>query len=186
GKVIMVRVFSQENKDDLPPDVKKKVKVYVAIRRKIGVGDKICGRHGNKGVIAKVLAEEDMPYLSDGTPVEVVLNPLGVPSRMNIGQILETHLGWVAKTLNIRMICPAFEGPKVEQIRALLKEAHLPESGKTPLYDGRTARPFDGKVAVGYMYMMRLIQIAEEKISYPSHSSIREMLQAFNLFPLSL
>jgi len=164
GKVIMVRVFSQENEDDLPADVKKKVKLYVAIRRKIAVGDKICGRHGNKGIVAKVLPEEDMPYLSDGTPVQVVLNPLGVPSRMNIGQILEMHLGWVAKTLNTGMICPAFEGPKADQIRALLKEAHLPESGKTVLYDGRTGRPFDGKVAVGYMYIMRLIQIASEKI----------------------
>ncbi|MBA7474589.1 DNA-directed RNA polymerase subunit beta [subsurface metagenome] len=164
GKVITVRVFSQENKDDLPPDVKKRVKVYVAIRRKIGVGDKISGRHGNKGVIAKILPEEDMPYLPDGTPVEVVLNPLGVPSRMNFGQILEMHLGWVAKTQDMRMICPVFEGPKVEEIRALLKEAHLPESGKTPLYDGRTGRAFDGKVAVGYVYVMKLIHIAEEKI----------------------
>ena len=164
GKVIMVRVFSQENKDDLPPDVKKRVKVYVAIRRKIGVGDKISGRHGNKGVIAKILPEEDMPYLPDGTPVEVVLNPLGVPSRMNFGQILEMHLGWVAKTLNTRMICPVFEGPKVERIRELLKEAHLPESGKTPLYDGRTGRAFDRKVAVGYMYVMKLIHIGEEKM----------------------
>ena len=164
GKVIMVRVFSQENKDDLPPDVKKRVKVYVAIRRKIGVGDKISGRHGNKGVIAKVLPEEDMPYLPDGTPVEVVLNPLGVPSRMNIGQILEIHLGWVAKILGIRMICPVFEGLKVEEIRDLLKQAHLPESGKITLYDGRTGRPFDRKVAVGYMYMMKLIHIAEEKM----------------------
>jgi len=164
GKVMGVGVFSQENKDNLPPDVKKRVKVYVAIRRKIRVGDKMSGRHGNKGVIAKVLPEEDMPYLPDGTPVELVLNPLGVPSRMNIGQILEMHLGWVAKTLGTRMICPVFEGPKVEKIRDLLKEAHLPESGKTPLYDGRTGRPFDGKVAVGYMYMMKLIHIAEEKI----------------------
>ena len=164
GKVIIARVFSQENKDDLPADVKKKVKLYVAIRRKIRVGDKICGRHGNKGIVAKVLPEEDMPYLSDGTPVQVVLNPLGVPSRMNIGQILEMHLGWVAKTLNTEMICPAFEGPRANQIRALLKKAHLPESGKTVLCDGRTGRAFDGKVAVGYMYMMRLIQIASEKI----------------------
>ena len=164
GKVIMVRVFSQENKDDLPPDVKKRVKVYVAIKRKIGVGDKISGRHGNKGVVAKVLPEEDMPYLPDGTPVEVVLNPLGVPSRMNIGQILEVHLGWVAKTQGMRMICPVFEGPKVEKIRDLLKEAHLPESGKITLYDGRTGRAFDGKVAVGYMYMMKLIHIAEGKM----------------------
>ncbi|GAG75722.1 unnamed protein product, partial [marine sediment metagenome] len=108
--------------------------------------------------------EEDMPYLPDGTPVEVVLNPLGVPSRMNFGQILEMHLGWVAKTQDMRMICPVFEGPKVEEIRALLKEAHLPESGKTPLYDGRTGRAFDGKVAVGYVYVMKLIHIAEEKI----------------------
>jgi len=164
GKVIEVRIFSQENKDDLPVDVKERVKVYIAIRRKIEIGDKMSGRHGNKGVVGKILPEEDMPYLVDGTPMEVVLNPLGVPSRMNIGQILETHLGLVAKTLGIQMICPVFEGPKVEEIKDLLKEAHLPGSGKVALYDGRTGEPFHQEVAVGYMYMMKLIHLAEEKV----------------------
>jgi len=164
GKVIKVRVFSQENKDDLSPDVKMRVKVYVAIRRKIRVGDKIAGRHGNKGVISRILPEEDMPYLADGTPIEIVLNPLGVPSRMNIGQILEIHLGLVAKALGVQMICPVFEGPKVEEIRDLLKEANLPESGKMTLYDGWTGEPFDQKIAVGYMYIMKLIHLAEEKV----------------------
>jgi len=164
GKVIEIRIFSQENKDDLPVDVKERVKVYVAIRRKIEVGDKMSGRHGNKGVVGKILPEENMPYLVDGTPMEVVLNPLGVPSRMNMGQILETHLGLVAKTLGIQMICPVFEGPKVEEIKDLLKEAGLPGSGKVTLYDGRTGEPFHQEVAVGYMYMMKLIHLAEEKV----------------------
>jgi len=164
GKVIKVKVFSQDNKDNLPPDVKKRIKVYVAVRRKIGVGDKMSGRHGNKGVVSRVLPEEDMPYLPDGTPIEVVLNPLGVPSRMNIGQILEMHLGWIAKTLRVRMICPVFEGPLEKEIRKLLKKAHFPESGKTILYDGRTGEPFHQPVAVGYVYMMKLIHLAEEKV----------------------
>ncbi|MEA1964505.1 MAG: DNA-directed RNA polymerase subunit beta' [Candidatus Aerophobetes bacterium] len=164
GKVIKVKVFSQDNKDNLPPDVRKRVKVYVAIRHKIGVGDKMSGRHGNKGVVSRVLPEEDMPYLPDGTPIEVVLNPLGVPSRMNIGQILEMHLGWIAKTLGVHMICPVFEGPLENEIRKLLKKAHLPESGKTILYDGRTGKPFHQPVAVGYMYMMKLIHLANEKV----------------------
>jgi len=164
GKVIKIKVFSREKGDDIPPDVIKRVKVYIGIRRKIGVGDKISGRHGNKGVVSRILPEEDMPYLSDGTPVEMVLNPLGVPSRMNVGQILELHLGWVAKTLKLYMVCPVFEGPKPEKIRELLKKASLPESGKITLYDGRTGEPFDYPVAVGYMYVMKLIHLAEEKI----------------------
>ena len=164
GKVIGVRVFSQAHKNDLPVDIKERVKVYVAIRRKIEIGDKMSGRHGNKGVVGKILPEEDMPYLTDGTPMEIVLNPLGVPSRMNIGQILETHLGFVAKTLGMQMICPVFEGPKTEEIKDLLKEAHLPESGKVTLYNGRTGEAFNGEVAVGYMYMMKLIHLAEEKV----------------------
>jgi len=164
GKVIKVKVFSRENRDNLPPDVKKRVKVYVAIRRKVRAGDKISGRHGNKGIISKILPEEDMPYLADGTPIEIVLNPLGVPSRMNIGQILEIHLGLVAKTLGVQMVCPVFEGPKAEEIEGWLKKAKLPESGKMTLYDGRTGEPFDQKVAVGYMYIMKLIHLAEEKV----------------------
>jgi len=164
GKVIKIKVFSQSNKDNLPPNVRKRVKVYIAVRRKIGVGDKMAGRHGNKGVVSRVLPEEDMPYLPDGTPIEIVLNPLGVPSRMNIGQILEMHLGWIAKTLGAYMICPVFEGPLEDKIRELLNKAHLSESGKTILYDGRTGEPFHQPVAVGYMYIMKLIHLAEEKI----------------------
>lgn len=164
GEVIKIKVFSQENKDDLPPDVIKRVKVYIAIRRKIRAGDKMSGRHGNKGVISKILPEEDIPFLADGTPVDIVLNPLSVPSRMNIGQILETHLGLVAKTLGAQMICPVFEGPKVEEIRDLLRKNNLPESGKMTLYDGRTGESFHQEIAVGYMYMMKLIHLAEEKI----------------------
>jgi len=164
GKVIKVKVLSQENEDNLPPDMRKRVKVYVAMRRKIRVGDKVAGRHGNKGVVAKIIPEEDMPFLEDGTPVEVVLNPLSVPSRMNIGQILEVHLGWVAKVLGIKIICPVFEGPKEEEIRRLLKGASLPESGKVILHDGQTGVPFHQPVTVGYMYMMKLIHLAEEKM----------------------
>jgi len=164
GKVIKVKVLSQENEDNLRPDVKKRVTVYVAMRRKIRVGDKIAGRHGNKGVVAKVLPEEDMPYLEDGTPVDLVLNPLSVPSRMNVGQILELHLGWAAKVLGTKIICPVFEGPKEEEVRRLLKRASLPESGKVTLYDGQTGEPFHQPVTVGYMYMMKLIHLAEEKM----------------------
>ncbi|MBE0478305.1 DNA-directed RNA polymerase subunit beta [Candidatus Aerophobetes bacterium] len=164
GKVIKVKVFSRERGDDLSPDVRDRVKVYVAVRRKIGVGDKMAGRHGNKGVVAKIVPEEDMPCLPDGTPVEVVLNPLGVPSRMNVGQIFELHLGWVAKKMDAIMVTPVFEGPKHEEVRSLLKEADLPEDGKIILYDARTGEPFDRPVAVGYMYMMKLVHIAEEKL----------------------
>lgn len=164
GKVIKVKHFSRDEGGNLPPDVRERVKVYIAVRRKIDAGDKMAGRHGNKGVISKVLPEEDMPFLPDGTPVEVVLNPLGVPSRMNVGQIFELHLGWVAKQLGLDMITPVFEGPKDEDIKKLLSEAGLPESGKVTLYDGRTGEAFDRPVAVGYMYMMKLVHMAEEKI----------------------
>jgi len=164
GKVIKVKRFSRDGGDNLPPDVRERVKVYVAVRRKIGAGDKMAGRHGNKGVISRILPEEDMPFLPDGTPVDIVLNPLGVPSRMNVGQIFELHLGWVAKELGVDMITPVFEGPKDEEIKRLLKEANLPETGKIILYDGRTGEPFDKPVAVGYMYMMKLIHMAEDKI----------------------
>jgi len=163
GKVIGVKVFPRES-GILPPDVKERVKVYVALGRKISAGDKLSGRHGNKGVVGRILSEEDMPYLPDGTPVEMVLNPLGVPSRMNIGQIFELHLGWVAKQLGVQMICPIFESPGEEEIRKLLKRASLPESGKVTLYDGRTGEPFHHPIAVGYMYIMKLMHIAEEKL----------------------
>ncbi|MCX8038786.1 MAG: DNA-directed RNA polymerase subunit beta, partial [Candidatus Sumerlaeia bacterium] len=142
--------------DELPAGVLKLVKVYVAVKRKLSVGDKMAGRHGNKGVIARILPVEDMPFLEDGTPVDIVLNPLGVPSRMNVGQILETHLGWAAKTLGLKFSSPVFDGAREEQIKDWLEKAGLPRSGQTTLYDGRTGEPFDRQVTVGYIYMMKL------------------------------
>ena len=150
--------------DELRPGVIKLAKVYVASKRKIDVGDKLSGRHGNKGVIAKILPEEDMPYLPDGTPVDVILNPLGVPSRMNVGQVLETHLGWAAKELGIHVASPVFDGAKEDEIKEALKEANLPVTGQTTLYDGRTGEPFDRKVTVGMSYIMKLIHLVEDKI----------------------
>jgi len=150
--------------DELPAGVLKRVVVFVAMKRKISVGDKLSGRHGNKGVIAKILPEEDMPFLEDGTPVDVILNPLGVPSRMNVGQLLEMHLGWAAKKLGIRVITPVFDGAKEEDIRNLLKKAGLPEEGKVTLYDGWNGKAFDQKVGVGYMYVMKLIHMVDDKI----------------------
>ena len=132
--------------DELPPGVLKKVSVYVASKRKVAVGDKMAGRHGNKGVVAKILPEEDMPYLPDGTPVEIVLNPLGVPSRMNVGQLLETHLGWAAKVLGYRAITPVFDGASESEIMSELREAGLPENGRHTLYDGLTGKKFDQTV----------------------------------------
>ncbi len=164
GKVIGVKVFSRESNDDLPPGVNQLVKIFIAQKRKISEGDKISGRHGNKGVIAKILPEADMPFMSDGTPIEIVLNPLGVPSRMNVGQVLEVHLGWVAKTLGIRVITPIFNGAKEEEIEGALMEAGLPKDGKTILYDGRTGRPFDQKVTVGYSYILKLAHLVADKI----------------------
>ena len=164
GKVIGVKVFSRENNDDLPPGVNQLVKVFIAQKRKISEGDKISGRHGNKGVIAKILPEADMPFMSDGTPIEIVLNPLGVPSRMNVGQVLEVHLGWVAETLGLRVITPIFNGAKEEEIEEALLEAGLPKDGKTILYDGRTGRPFDQKVTVGYSYILKLAHLVADKI----------------------
>ena len=150
--------------DELPTGVLEMVKVYVATRRTLSVGDKMAGRHGNKGVIAKILPLEDMPFLPDGTPVDMVLNPLGVPSRMNVGQILETHLGWAAKALGYRVVTPVFDGISEERIHECLKEAGLPEDGKTVLLDGRTGRPFDQKVTVGYMYMLKLDHLVDDKV----------------------
>jgi len=150
--------------DELPTGVLEMVKVYVASKRVLSVGDKMAGRHGNKGVIAKILPEEDMPFLADGTPIDIVLNPLGVPSRMNIGQLFETHLGWAAKTLGYRAITPVFDGATEEQIRNELKAAGLPEDGKVTLYDGRTGDPFDEKVTVGYIYMLKLDHLVEDKV----------------------
>jgi DNA-directed RNA polymerase subunit beta len=150
--------------DDVDPGIIKSVKVYIASKRKLSVGDKMAGRHGNKGVVARIVAEEDMPFLADGTPVDIVLNPLGVPSRMNVGQLLETHLGWAAKALGIKIATPVFDGIKEKDIRAYLKQAGLPEHGKTQLFDGRTGEPFDQEVVVGYIYMMKLGHLVADKI----------------------
>jgi DNA-directed RNA polymerase subunit beta len=142
----------------------KSVKVYIASKRKLSVGDKMAGRHGNKGVVAKIVAEEDMPFLADGTPVDIVLNPLGVPSRMNVGQVLETHLGWAARLLGMRFATPVFDGIKEKDIRGYLKQASLPEHGKTKLFDGRTGEAFDQEIVVGYIYMMKLGHLVADKI----------------------
>ncbi len=150
--------------DELPPGVSKLVKVYIAMRRKLQVGDKMAGRHGNKGVVAMVLPEEDMPYLKDGTPVDIILNPLGVPSRMNVGQILETHLGWAARALGLHVATPVFEGAKENEIKEMLKKADLPLSGQAALCDGRTGVPFSRPVTVGHMYMMKLHHLVDDKI----------------------
>jgi len=150
--------------DELPPGVIKLVKVYISMKRKIQVGDKMAGRHGNKGVVSRVLPEEDMPYLPDGTPVEIVLNPLGVPSRMNVGQILETHLGWAAKALGIKVASPVFDGASEKEIKDLLKKGKLPASGQTLLMDGRTGEAFGSPVTVGYMYVLKLHHLVDDKI----------------------
>ncbi|MEX0830563.1 MAG: DNA-directed RNA polymerase subunit beta [Nitrospirales bacterium] len=150
--------------DELPPGVIKLVKVYLAIKRKIAVGDKMAGRHGNKGVVSRIMAEEDMPYLPDGTPVQIVLNPLGVPSRMNVGQILETHLGWAAHALGIKVETPVFDGASEKEIKELLAKAGLPESGQSVVYDGRTGEPFKSPVTVGYMYVLKLHHLVDDKI----------------------
>ncbi|MEE8360139.1 MAG: DNA-directed RNA polymerase subunit beta, partial [Candidatus Omnitrophota bacterium] len=150
--------------DELPPGVLKKVVVYIACKRKLSVGDKMAGRHGNKGVIAKILPEEDMPFLEDGTPVEIVLNPLGVPSRMNVGQLLETHLGWAAKALGVKFASPVFDGASELEIKAELRKAGLPENGKVTLYDGWTGEQFDQQITVGYIYIMKLAHLVDDKM----------------------
>jgi DNA-directed RNA polymerase subunit beta len=193
GKVIDVKIFSRENNDELPPSVNELVRVYVAKKRKIAEGDKLAGRHGNKGVISKIVPEEDMPHLEDGTPVEIILNPLGVPSRMNIGQVLETHLGWAAKMgLQAdgergqgasRLASPVFDGATLEEIDDLLIRSTADSadgqvqfkvneadpagrrcSGKVWLYDGRTGERFDNKVTIGYMYILKLLHLVDDKI----------------------
>ncbi|MFC1621064.1 DNA-directed RNA polymerase subunit beta, partial [Candidatus Omnitrophota bacterium] len=150
--------------DELPAGVLKRIVVYVASKKKLSVGDKMAGRHGNKGVVAKILPEEDMPYMEDGTPVEIVLNPLGVPSRMNVGQILETHLGWAAKALNLKVTTPVFDGAKEEDVQQWLKDAGLPAHGKVVLHDGKTGERFGQKVTVGYIYMLKLAHLVDDKI----------------------
>ncbi len=164
GIVVDVKVFTKENSDELAPGVTKSVCVYIAQKRKISVGDKMAGRHGNKGVVSRVLPEEDMPFLPDGTPLDVVLNPLGVPSRMNIGQVLEVHLGYAAKALGWHVATPVFDGANEKDIRDTLKLAGLREDGKTVLYDGRTGEPFDNLVTVGYPYYLKLHHLVDDKI----------------------
>jgi len=150
--------------DELPAGVLKRVVAYVATKRQLAEGDKLAGRHGNKGVVAKIIPEEDMPFLPDGRSIEMVLNPLGVPSRMNVGQILETHLGWAAKALGLHVSCPVFDGATEAEIKEMLKKAALPENGKITLHDGYTGETFDQQVTVGYIYMMKLIHLVDEKI----------------------
>ncbi len=164
GIVVDVKVFTKENSDELAPGVTKSIRVYIAQKRKISVGDKMAGRHGNKGVVSRVLPEEDMPFLPDGTPLDVVLNPLGVPSRMNIGQVLEVHLGYAAKALGWKVATPVFDGANEKDIRETLKLAGLREDGKTILYDGRTGEPFDNLVTVGYPYYLKLHHLVDDKI----------------------
>jgi DNA-directed RNA polymerase subunit beta len=164
GKVVAIKVFTRENGDELAPGVNQLVRVYVAQKRKITVGDKMAGRHGNKGVISRIVPEEDMPYLPDGTPVDIVLNPLGVPSRMNVGQVLETHLGWACEHLGFYAEVPVFDGARESQITDLLRQAGLPDSGKIMLYDGQTGQPFDQPVTVGQIYMLKLLHLVEDKI----------------------
>jgi DNA-directed RNA polymerase subunit beta len=142
----------------------KMVKVFVAVKRKIQPGDKMAGRHGNKGVVSKIVPQEDMPFLEDGTPVDIVLNPLGVPSRMNVGQILETHLGWAARALGWQVASPVFDGATEQDINTALRQAGLPEDGRVALYDGKTGEPFDQKVVVGQIYMMKLHHLVDDKI----------------------
>ena len=155
---------SMKRGDELPSGVLQMVKVYVASKRRISVGDKMAGRHGNKGVISKVLPIEDMPFLEDGTPVDIILNPLGVPSRMNVGQILETHLGWAASKVGYQAICPVFDGPSEDVIRDAMREAGLPEDGKSKLFDGRTGDEFEQKVTVGQIYMLKLHHLVDDKV----------------------
>ena len=164
GTVVDVKIFTRANKDELNPGVNMMVRVYIAQKRKIGVGDKMAGRHGNKGVISRVLPKEDMPFLADGTPLQIVLNPLGVPSRMNIGQVLEVHLGLVANMLGIKVATPVFDGATETEIQEMFRENKIPEHGKLTVYDGRTGEKFENPVTVGYMYMLKLIHLVDDKI----------------------
>lgn len=164
GIVVKVEEFTRENSDELAPGVNKVVRCYIAQKRKLSVGDKMAGRHGNKGVVSRILSQEDMPFLPDGTPLDIVLNPLGVPSRMNIGQVLEVHLGFAAKHLGYKVETPVFDGAHEDDIREALKQAGLREDGKTVLYDGRTGRQFDNPVTVGVMYYLKLFHLVDDKI----------------------
>ena len=169
GIVVDVKIFTRENKDELSPGVNKLVRVYIAQKRKVQVGDKMAGRHGNKGVISRVLPQADMPFLADGTPLQIVLNPLGVPSRMNIGQVLEVHLGLVCKQLGWKIATPVFDGATEQDIKKLFQENNIlnPEGkvdGKIQVYDGRTGEPFENRVTVGVQYMIKLIHLVDDKI----------------------
>ena len=164
GTIVDVKIFTRENSDELGPGVNQIIRCYIATKRKISVGDKMAGRHGNKGVISRVLPEEDMPFMPDGTPIDILLNPLGVPSRMNLGQVLEVHLGGAAKALGWKVSTPVFDGATEKDVRKLLKEAGMNEDGKTTLYDGRTGDPFDKPITVGVMYMLKLHHLVDDKI----------------------
>ncbi len=164
GKVVDIKIFSREQGDRLPAGVIQQIQISIAQLRKISVGDKLAGRHGNKGVISKIAAVEDLPYLPDGTPVDIILTPLGVPSRMNLGQIFETHLGWAAHQLGYKVASPSLDGVLEEDIKEELKKAGLPESGKIRLIDGKTGEPFREETTVGYMYIMKLNHLVEDKI----------------------
>ena len=164
GTIVDVKIFTRENSDELGPGVNQIIRCYIATKRKISVGDKMAGRHGNKGVISRVLPEEDMPFMPDGTPIDILLNPLGVPSRMNLGQVLEVHLGGAAKALGWKVSTPVFDGATEKDVRELLKEAGMNEDGKTTLYDGRTGDPFDKPITVGVMYMLKLHHLVDDKI----------------------
>ena len=163
GIVVDVKKFSRENGDEMSPGVNMVVRVYIAQKRKISVGDKMAGRHGNKGVVSRVLPEEDMPFMPDGTPLDIVLNPLGVPSRMNIGQVLDVHLGYAAQALGWKVSTPVFDGANEQDITATLKLAGLAEDGKTDLFDGRTGEKFDSRVTVGYVYFLKLHHLVDDK-----------------------
>jgi len=164
GRVVGVKVFSRELGHKLEPGVIKKIEVEIAQLREIKAGDKLAGRHGNKGVVSMILPAEEMPFMADGTPVDIILNPMSVASRMNLGQILETHLGWAAKTAGFQAITPALAGAEEADIKKELKDAGLPEDGKIVLYDGRTGLAFPKPITVGYIYMMKLIHMVEDKI----------------------
>ena len=164
GIIVDVKVFTPENCDELQPGVREVVRCYIAQKRKISVGDKMAGRHGNKGVVSRILPQEDMPFLEDGTPLDIVLNPLGVPSRMNIGQVLEVHLGYAAKALGWKVMTPVFDGAHEADIREMFREAGLSEDGKSVVYDGRTGEKFDNPVTVGYMYYLKLHHLVDDKI----------------------
>ena len=189
GKVIGVHVLRREDGDNLPTGVFKQVKVYVAQTRKIEVGDKMAGRHGNKGIVSRIVPREDMPFLEDGTPVDIILNPLGVISRMNIGQILETHLGGAAKKLGIRVATPILNGVTIEQIAVLMELAGVPADGKVQLYNGKTGEAFKEKTMVGIKYMLKLHHLVEDKIharSVGPYSMVTQQPLVRRLLPLEV